>query len=199
MNTVQNATYTPIKSVPYDIKIFSALAIVALVVRMIFAEVGKDYATATVSTYGFSLLALMGILASSFALNYKGDMKESSYTFFKKMISHAIPSLTLAIIIVAILVQNVVYFDKINEGKVAGEYFQFSGVSSFLILVQLGLVLKYMMDIMKGTSTNNNTDSSKLFSILANELFYIILIVTMLNLFMTGILQVILQFFSTDG
>ena len=39
MNTVQNTTYTPIKSVPYDIKIFSALAIVALVVRMIFAEV----------------------------------------------------------------------------------------------------------------------------------------------------------------
>lgn len=197
MNTVQNTTYTPIKSVPYDIKIFSALAIVALVVRMIFAEVGKDYATATVSTYGFSLLALMGILASSFALNYKGEMKESSYSFFKKMVSHAIPSLTLAIIIVAILVQNIVYFDKINEGKVAGEYFQFSGVSSFLILVQLGLVLKYMMDIMKGTSSNN--DTSKLFSILANELFYIILIVTMLNLFMTGILQIILQFFSTDG
>lgn len=197
MNTVQNTTYTPIKSVPYDIKIFSALAIVALVVRMIFAEVGKDYATATVSTYGFSLLALMGILASSFALNYKGEMKESSYSFFKKMVSHAIPSLTLAIIIIAILVQNIVYFDKINEGKVAGEYFQFSGVSSFLILVQLGLVLKYMMDIMKGTSSNN--DTSKLFSILANELFYIILIVTMLNLFMTGILQVILQFFSTDG
>jgi hypothetical protein len=197
MNTVQNTTYTPIKSVPYDIKIFSALAIVALVVRMIFAEVGKDYATATVSTYGFSLLALMGILASSFALNYKGEMKESSYSFFKKMVSHAIPSLTLAIIIIAILVQNIVYFDKINEGKVAGEYFQFSGVSSFLILVQLGLVLKYMMDIMKGTSSNN--DTSKLFSILANELFYIILIVTMLNLFMTGILQIILQFFSTDG
>ena len=197
MNTVQNTTYTPIKSVPYDIKIFSALAIVALVVRMIFAEVGKDYATATVSTYGFSLLALMGILASSFALNYKGEMKESSYSFFKKMVSHAIPSLTLAIIIIAILVQNIVYFDKINEGKVAGEYFQFSGVSSFLILVQLGLVLKYMMDIMKGTSSKG--DSSKLFSILANELFYIILIVTMLNLFMTGILQIILQFFSTDG
>lgn len=197
MNTVQNTTYTPIKSVPYDIKIFSALAIVALVVRMIFAEVGKDYATATVSTYGFSLLALMGILANSFALNYKGEMKESSYSFFKKMVSHAIPSLTLAIIIIAILVQNIVYFDKINEGKVAGEYFQFSGVSSFLILVQLGLVLKYMMDIMKGTSSNN--DTSKLFSILANELFYIILIVTMLNLFMTGILQIILQFFSTDG
>jgi len=197
MNTVQNTTYTPIKSVPYDIKIFSALAIVALVVRMIFAEVGKDYATATVSTYGFSLLALMGILASSFALNYKGEMKESSYSFFKKMVSHAIPSLTLAIIIIAILVQNIVYFDRINEGKVAGEYFQFSGVSSFLILVQLGLVLKYMMDIMKGTSSNN--DTSKLFSILANELFYIILIVTMLNLFMTGILQIILQFFSTDG
>ena len=197
MNTAQNTTYTPIKSVPYDIKIFSALAIVALVVRMIFAEVGKDYATATVSTYGFSLLALMGILASSFALNYKGEMKESSYSFFKKMVSHAIPSLTLAIIIIAILVQNIVYFDRINEGKVAGEYFQFSGVSSFLILVQLGLVLKYMMDIMKGTSSNN--DTSKLFSILANELFYIILIVTMLNLFMTGILQIILQFFSTDG
>ena len=197
MNTAQNTTYTPIKSVPYDIKIFSALAIVALVVRMIFAEVGKDYATATVSTYGFSLLALMGILASSFALNYKGEMKESSYSFFKKMVSHAIPSLTLAIIIIAILVQNIVYFDRINEGKVAGEYFQFSGVSSFLILVQLGLVLKYMMDIMKGTTSNN--DTSKLFSILANELFYIILIVTMLNLFMTGILQIILQFFSTDG
>ena len=57
----------PIKRLPYDVKIFSFLCILGILVRMIFAKVPNDYATATVYGYSFSILALFGLLVSSFA------------------------------------------------------------------------------------------------------------------------------------
>ena len=38
----------PINRLPYDVKIFSFLAVMGILIRMIFAEKSKDYATATV-------------------------------------------------------------------------------------------------------------------------------------------------------
>ena len=43
-----------IKRLPYDVKIFSFLCVMGILIRMIFAEPTKDYATATV--YGLSLI-----------------------------------------------------------------------------------------------------------------------------------------------
>lgn len=191
----------PIKRIPYDIKIFSFLCIMGILIRIIFAQTSKDYATATVYGYGFSILALFGLLVSSFAVSYKDQQPQGVFGFLKAILKNAIPLILVIVIVALIIFQNISFYKQINSGHVADEYYQFSGVSSFLILVQIILVINYLMDILSGKQAKENTNVQKasVMAALASEINSIILILSVMNIGIVGILQVILKYFSTDG
>jgi len=185
-----------ITRIPYDIKMFSFLCILGILIRIIFA--GKDeYATATVWGYGFSVLALFGLVISSFAMSSKDQFSQGIMGFFKALLKTASPIILTILILSLILFQNISFYDNINSGKVAPQYYQFSGVSGFLILVQACLVINYLMDTLKGRKIEG--DAGGIMFALASELNSIILILTVTNIGFIGILQVILKYFSTDG
>lgn len=189
----------PIKRLPYDVKIFSFLCIMGILVKIIFGNASSDYATATVWGYGFSILALFGLLVGSFGISYKdGTASTGTIGFLKVIFKNALPILLNISIIALIIVQNVSFYKQINSGKVADEYYQFSGVSSFLILVQSVLVIKYLMDILAGEQSKS-ADKSSILASLASELNSVILILSVMNIGIIGLLQVILKYFSTDG
>jgi len=202
----------PIKRLPYDIKIFSFLCIMGILVKIIFGQTSNDYAKATVWGYGFSILALIGLLISSYGIFNKMASTASSGNgggnsggmnaimgVLKILFKDALP-VTLIIAIVSIIIaQNVSFYKQINSGRVADEYYQFSGVSSFLILVQTGLVVNYMMDILSEKNNKGNTEKVGIMAAMASELNSIILILSVMNVGIIGILQVVLKFFSTDG
>ena len=189
----------PIKRIPYDVKIFSFLCIMGILMRVIFAQASKDYATATVYGYGFSILALFGLLISSFAISYKEQLSQGVWGFFKLIFKNAFPLILNISIIALILFQNISFYSQINSGKVADEYYQFSGVSSFLILVQSILVINYLMDVLSGEQSKNNAQKGGIMAALASELNSIILILSVINIGIIGVLHVILKYFSTDG
>ena len=187
----------PIKRIPYDVKIFSFLCILGILVRIIFARTANEYATATVYGYGFSILALLGLLVGSFAISYKDQFSQGIMGFFKVIFKNAIPVLLIISIIAMILFQNVSFYDQINKGKVADEYYQFSGVSSFLILIQACLVINYLMDTLGGEQNTGNKGG--VMTALASEMNSIIIILSVANIGIIGVLQIILKYFSTDG
>jgi len=187
----------PIKRIPYDVKIFSFLWIFGILVRIIFARTANEYATATVYGYGFSILALLGLLVGSFAISYKDQFSQGIMGFFKVIFKNAIPVLLIISIIAMILFQNVSFYDQINKGKVADEYYQFSGVSSFLILIQACLVINYLMDTLGGEQNTGNKGG--VMTALASEMNSIIIILSVANIGIIGVLQIILKYFSTDG
>lgn len=197
----------PIKRLPYDIKIFSFLCIMGIIVKIIFGQTSNDYAKATVWGYGFSILALFGLLISSYGIFNKmqsgNDGNNGSMNAVLKVLKilfkDALPVTLIIAIVSIIIVQNVSFYKQINSGRVADEYYQFSGVSSFLILVQTGLVISYMMDILSETNSKGNTEKVGIMAALASELNSIILILSVMNVGIIGILQVVLKFFSTDG
>lgn len=189
----------PIKRIPYDVKIFSFLCIMGILIRVIFAQASKDYATATVYGYGFSILALFGLLISSFAISYKEQLSQGVWGFFKLIFKNALPLILNISIIALILFQNISFYSQINSGKVADEYYQFSGVSSFLILVQSILVINYLMDVLSGEQSKNNAQKGGIMAALASELNSIILMLSVINIGIIGVLHVILKYFSTDG
>lgn len=196
INTSESSIPT-INRIPYDIKIFSFLCIMGVLVRMIFAN-QNDYATATIWGYGFSILALFGLIISSFAMSSKTQITQGISGFFKVIVTNALPIIFTLIIISLILAQNITFYDHINSGKVAPQYYQFSSVSGFLILVQVCLVIKFLMDTLKSKEVVDKNASTMLLT-LASELNSIILILTAANIGFVGILQVILKYFSTDG
>ena len=185
-----------ITRIPYDIKIFSFLCILGLLIRILFAS-KDEYATATVWGYGFSVLALFGLVISSFAMSSKSQFSQGVMGFFKALVKTAGPLILTILILSLVLSQNISFFDHINSGKVAPQYYQFSGVSGFLVLVQACLVINYLMDTLKGRKTEG--DVGGVMVALASELNSIILILTVANIGFIGILQVILKYFSTDG
>lgn len=207
-NTSNKVLPIPIKRLPYDVKIFSFLCIMGILVKIIFGQTSNDYATATVWGYGFSILALIGLLISSYGIFNKMTSTASSGNsggmnaimgVLKILFKDALP-VTLIIAIVSIIIaQNVSFYKQINSGRVADEYYQFSGVSSFLILVQTGLVVNYMMDILSEKNNKGNTEKVGIMAAMASELNSIVLILSVMNIGIIGILQVVLKFFSTDG
>ena len=197
-NTVTNNTLPlPTKRLPYDVKIFSFMCILGILIKIIFSNTSNDYATASVYGYGFSILALFGLLVGSFAISYKEQYSQGVMGFFKVILKNAIPLILLISIMGIIVYQNIYFYDQINEGHVANEYYQFSFVSSFLILIQVCLVINYMMKIIGGEENTGN--KSGIMAAMASELNSLILILSITNIGIIGILQVILKYFSTDG
>lgn len=190
--------FVPVKRIPYDIQIFSFLCILGIIFRMIFARSTKDYATATIWGYGFSLLALMGLIISSFAISNKNQYSQGVIGFFKTMISNSLPIIFTLVIISLIVLQNISFYNQINSGKVADEYYSFSGVSAFLILVQVALVINFLLDKLK-QYTGDKGNKGNIMAALASELNSVILILSVTNVAFIGMLQVILKYFSTDG
>lgn len=189
----------PIKRLPYDVKIFSFLCILGILVRMIFAKVPNDYATATVYGYSFSILALFGLLVSSFALFYKSQFSQGIMGFLKVILKNAVPVILTIISLSLVLAQSIYYYDRINSGKVATEYFQYSGISSMVLLLEVAVVIKFVLNFLGSINDPKNTNKEGIMASMASEMFSLVLILFVVNLALTGLLQVILQFFSTDG
>lgn len=166
---------------------------------MIFAEKSKDYATATMYGYSASLLALLGLLVTSVGMTYKQPNTNSHLGFIKVILKTAMPVILLGIIIGIILYQNITFYKDINEGHISTEYYTWSSLSSFFILLQVGVVIYYLMDTLTMDKVGDDTSSTGLLATITSELTSLVLILTIINLGFTGILQVILKFFSTDG
>jgi hypothetical protein len=188
-----------INRLPYDVKIFSFLAVMGILIRMIFAEKSKDYATATVYGYSCSLLALLGLLVSSIAISYKNPDAKGAIGFFKIVLKSAMPVIMIILVIGLILYQNIYFYKQINDGRVSTEYYTWSAMSASFILIQIIAAIFYMRDMSKKANTNSDVKQSSILALLATELSSLILILTVLNIGFTGILQVILKLFHTDG
>lgn len=187
--------------IPYDTKAFFLFALVGIIIKLFFGNVTEDGnsgpATSSIWGYGFMCLALFGLMVTTFGLAYRSQLSKGPFVLLKNILSSSAPIILVIGILTWLIIQNVTYFKRINQGKVPDEYNQFSSISNILIVVQLGILFKFFMDKI---STDGETSSdSKMSDILASQLKYIMYILTILNLTVVGLLQVILQFFATDG
>ena len=196
-NSSDTKEFVPIKRLPYDVKLFSFFCILGIIFKIIFARGTDDYATATVWGYGFSVLALLGLIVSSFAISSKNQFSEGIIGFFKITVASSLPIILSIVIITLTIMQNISFYDQINSGKVADEFYSFSTLSSFLILVQVALVINFVIDKLNGSTSGKN--KSEIMNTIASEINSIILILSIANIGFIGILQVILKYFSTDG
>lgn len=194
----KNNNLNQIKPIPYDIKIFSFLAIIGILFRVIFGNTTKDFATSTIYGYGFSLFASFGLLFSAFAFFNKEQDSQGFFGFFNVIFKNAFPILLTITIILLIVIQNINYYKPINEGKVAKEYFSYTGISTFLILVQISLMIKFLFDKLQSI-TYSSSIQGEIMGLIAKQLTLLIIVTSIFNFAFIGILEVILKYFSTDG
>ena len=135
--------------------------------------------------------SVLGMLIVTYALNNNANMgnwKEGNLKFVKNIFTNSILPVLMLGILAWLITLNGTYFKEINEGKVASEYSLYNNLSTFLIIIQLGLLFRYL------SLTNENTNSKQIS-------YYRVLsyLVTLGNLMSIIVLTIILKYFSTDG
>ena len=194
----------------YDINNMVIFAVVGLCIKWFFgntpsADGTSGKASATIWGYGIVALALLGILIISFALG-SDNMRERGYMgmwpFLKGISAESFPSLFTLIILFWIITLNLTYFQKINKGLVATEYFTFSNSTTMMLFFQLIALFKYLNNRIKLLQLTKTQASATEISATKKEnsrLAFGIYFLTFLNLVLTMMMNITLEYFSTDG
>lgn len=136
-------------------------------------------------------------------LDVKSKNNNNSDGFFTQVLNiimndYTFPIIILIGLLIYIVTLNFIFFKKINSGKVSSDYFTYKNFTMILILIQIGLVCKYMYelyDLNVAKSDINNNNIQKNLAII-KSILYILLSISWIFIF---IIHIILSVFSTDG
>ena len=191
------------------------LAIAGIIVKIFFEEnytkLGRSGpASTTIWGYGLTAISLVLMIFMAIYLTTKkseqrgelllerGAKDKSIFSYYIEILSSgAIPVILTLGIVVYIISLNFIYFTRINSNKVSSSYPVYSFFSSLLVIIQIGIIIKYMYSILSGINTKRNETPQK-----QNEqsiLKGLSLIVITINYIFVLILHILLAFFSTDG
>tara|TARA_Y100001935_G_scaffold99384_1_gene82674 strand:- start:2739 stop:3302 length:564 start_codon:yes stop_codon:yes gene_type:complete len=175
---------------------FIALSVVGLTMTVFL---GNYTDAATVSLIGFSIVAI-ALLTSllmpvALRMNMEPLSRINSFKFIRQLFVNNIPILLSSALVIWNIVINSVYFEQINDGKVASEYNKFWGLSIFMMILQIYIAFNYLRAhiILLHDTQNVNAIKTK------KQMNSVSYLVTPLNIILLGIIHVILEFFSTDG
>ena len=190
------------------------LALAGIIVKVFFEEnytkLGNNGpASTTIWGYGLTAISLVLMIFMAIYLTTekskqrarlleRGPKDGSIFMYYLDILSSdAIPVILTLGIVVYIISLNFIYFTRINSNKVSSSYPVYSFFSSLLVVIQIGIIIKYMYSILNGIHTKSNEVAEK-----QNEqsiLKGLGLIVTTINFIFVLILHILLAFFSTDG
>jgi len=206
----------------YVINSMLLISIVGMCIKIFFgSKTSKDgtYGPANSVIYGYGLVALsiLTVIFVSYAIHdrignieNRGSMKNTVnfimnkgkmtniISFLKSFLTSSMPSIITILSLVWIITLNITHYSKINKGMVATEYYQLSTGTSFLFVIQLICLFQYLklfIQLKSETDINKKNELMQTQSRIAFATYFI----TALNLIISGMMTIILQFFSTDG
>ena len=105
-----------------------------------------------------------------------------------------VPLILFTGIILWIIYQNTIYFNKINSGHVAESYITFDVAVNLLLLVQAGVIYAYINQQMLCAKQMSQYSEA-----LSKYGPYIAIFVAIISIVCMVLNEIILRFFSTDG
>jgi hypothetical protein len=180
----------------YVIKITYIFALIGTFANILFNIMNQETATASMIALGIGGAgAMFAILFTMMYLNItEGGFSTSGIPSPKKIVAFIIklsPSVLTFVLIALYFTVNAMYADRINSHNIAGEFNTYYMLAAVLLFIQTAIVGAGLWNIMgKSTGESQNSKINKLLGIV---------ILFIINLYMCGIINVILKFFSTDG
>jgi hypothetical protein len=141
------------------------------------------------------------VISFGLASNLANIEKYDVFGFIKTLLKYSLPSLLTLIVLIWLITVNVIYFKRINQGKVAGEYYTYSTMTTIIVIAQIIFLFKYLTDSLKSIMDiiKQNQSANSDLTVPTNKMAYVTYFLTFLNFIFIGIMTIILQFFSTDG
>ena len=199
-------SFTESTDLSFDSTILIAVACVGMIVKLFFAQKPSTDGTmgpanAAIWGYGTMILSLLGLVIVTVALSSKNSMQNNIVQFLKSLAGGSIPVILLLVILIWLITMNILFYTRINQGKVAPEYDGMSTLSTITVFLQLMVLLNFFRDKMKAdqASKSGNNMIGQIYQAFTSEMGTISYVLTTLNVILAGIMQVILTFFSTDG
>jgi len=187
------------------------LAVAGIIIALFFQENYSQSGTsgpASTIIWGYGLTALslfLMIFMNLYLSKSKNDYKttpgigilEDKDTNLLKTVLNVIMNDTLPImltfgIVIYIIYLNFTYYTRINSNNVTNSYKTYSLFSSILMIIQVGIIIKYMFNSLSKRNegaANNQNEIIKSFAFL---------LVT-INFIFVMIMHILLAFYSTDG
>jgi hypothetical protein len=162
----------------------------------------KGPADATLWGYSVASLSLILLLFYTFTLSSKEAMKMGFFDIIKLILLSAFPVLFLLGVIIWTIIINIKFKDKINKGNVTSEYNKFDLISTILLVIQFLIIIKYIInksDNISISTINNDSILGKAYDAFDENAGTISYLVGLFNYIILGLIQVSLEYFSTDG
>ena len=178
----------------YLINNFMAFAIVGIIIKLFFKSdttIDGSGGPANSSIWGYGVVALSVFSAMFLSFSLASNMKslnENIFGFIKQLLSDSLPSLVTLLVLIWLIMLNITYFKRINQGKISSDYNQFSTISTIFLVIQICVLFTFLREQF---STNISKNDSKM--------SYVVYVMTFLNVIFIGMMNIILKFFSTDG
>lgn len=198
--------------------IFYMLCFLGLMIKLFFGQHSTPDGTngpASSTMWGYGLIIIC--LVSYFLINFIKDQdkkqsiapKENDgviemtmmtttkmFSFIKSFVNYKNNIMAIIFMLFVIMwafIINSVYYTRINQGLVANDYYFYSTMSTVLISIQLMILFRHMTAVAGGNPNNEviQSDNARY-----NGFGFLISII---NLIFLGIINIILEFFSTDG
>ena len=198
--------------------IFYMLCFLGLIIKLFFGQYSTSDGTngpASSTMWGYGLIIIC--LVSYFLINFikDEDRKHNDapqttddsvemvmvtatkiFDFLKSFINYKNNTMAIMFMLFVTLwafVINTIYYKRINQGLVADDYYFYSTMSTVLISIQLIILFRHMTAIAGGNPSDDaiQNDNAKY-----NGFGFLISII---NLIFLGIINIILEYFSTDG
>ena len=192
------------RSLGYDINNLVLFAFVGIIIKLFLgSSTSEDGSTGPASSaiwgYGVIAVSLLGIMFITFAMaSQMSKLSENSLGFVKSLLMHSLPPVLMLTVLVWLITINSEFYKRINQGEVAGEYNTYNNLSTFMVMIQLGVLYKYLVDellIGKGGPTNK----TMLIEALRSRLASVTYLLTLGNMMVAAVMTIILKYFSTDG
>jgi hypothetical protein len=181
---------------------------VGILIKLFFGSQTEDGssgpASASIWGYGVVVLAIISILVIFISLASKitSIQDYDVFKFLKTLVKYTLPSLLTLIVLIWLITVNVIYFKRINQGRVANEYYSYSTITTCIVIFQIIALFKYLTDNLSTINTQISKDvasENETFIISNDKMAYVTYFLTFLNFLFIGIMTIVLEFFSTDG
>ena len=123
------------QNITYDLQIMAGFVLVGILIKLFISNKPtidgiNGPATSAIWGYGVIALSLLGTMFITFSLAtsiYDSKSNDKGLlNFIKLLVMNSLPTIATLLVITWIIGLNTSYYKKINEGKVATEYYQFS-------------------------------------------------------------------------
>ena len=184
------------------------LACAGIIIKIFFQENYTSFGNmgpASTTIWGYGLTAIALFMLKFMTLNANNEEmkilrpndKESLdiFSYMKLFMTYTLPvTLTLGLIVYIIAI-NFIYFKRINSNRVADSYHTYSLISSILLIVQMGLIFKYLFTYIVSHKKSPDTKKEQENATVGNATY----LLATINFIFVMITHILLAFFSTDG